>query len=135
MSGEFGTTNLFLGIMAAVSVLEALLFIGVAIGAVLVYRRITDLLAGLETRQVAPAMVKVHSILEDVKGVSSKVREETERVDQAIRTTMVREDDTAGRVRSNVRAKTSRVVGFVRGVRVALESMLDTSHQPHRSQT
>jgi uncharacterized protein YoxC len=135
MSAELGTTNLLLGIMAAVSVLEALLLIGVGIAGVMIYRRVMDLIAGLETRQVAPAMARVNAILEDVKGVSSKVREETERVDQAIRTTMDRVDDTADRVRSNVRAKTSRIVGFIRGVRVALESMLHTGHQPHESQT
>ncbi|HZR22995.1 MAG TPA: hypothetical protein VFA59_05355 [Vicinamibacterales bacterium] len=134
MSG-LGTTNLLLGIMAAVSVLEALLLIGVGIAGVMIYRRVMDLIAGLETRQVAPAMAKVNAILEDVKGVTSKVREETERVDQAIRTTMDRVDDTADRVRSNVRAKTSRIVGFVRGARVALESILRMSHQPHESQT
>jgi len=33
-------------------------------------------------------------------------------------------DDTADRVRSNVRVKTSRIVGMVRGARVALETML-----------
>lgn len=133
MSG-LGTTNILLGVMAAVSVLEALLLIGVGIIGVIVYRRVMDLLNGLETRQVAPAMARVNSILDDVKGVTAKVREETERVDQAIRTTMDRVDDTADRVRSNVRVKTSRLVGFVRGARVAIESML-AGHQPRESQT
>ncbi len=135
MSAELGTTNLLLGIMAAVSVLEALLLIGVGIGALVIYRRIMNLVAGLETRQIAPAMTKVSLILDDVKGVTAKVREETERVDYAIRSTMVRVDDTADRVRSNMRAKTSRLVGFVRGARVALETFLQTSHQPRESQT
>ena len=58
-------------------------------------------------------------------------REETERVDHAIHTTMDRIDDTADRVRSNVRAKTSAVVGFVRGLRVAMEWMLHSRHQAH----
>ncbi len=83
-----------------------------------------ELVAGLETRQVAPAMIRVNAILDDVKDVTAKVREETERVDHAIHTTIDRVDDTAERVRSNVRAKTSRVVGFVRGLRVALESVM-----------
>ena len=126
MSGELGTTNLLLGIMAAVSVLEALLLVGIGVAGVIVYRRVMDLINGLETRQIAPAMARVNAILEDVKGVTTKVKEETERVDHAIRTTMDRVDDTADRVRSNVRAKTSRVVGFVRGLRVAIESMLHT---------
>lgn len=126
MTGELGTTNLLLGIMAAVSVLEALLLIGVGAGCFMVYRRVMTLVEGVETRQVAPMMVRVNGILDDVKVVTTKVKEETERVDEAIRTTIHRVDDTADRVRSNVRAKTSRVVGFVRGLRVAIESMLHT---------
>ena len=124
MDGNLGTTNVILGIMAAVSVLEALLLVGVGIAGYLVYRRVMDLIDGLETRQVAPAMARVNAILDDVKNVTAKVKEETERVDQAIHRTMERVDDTADRVRSNVRAKTSRVVGFVRGLRVVMESIL-----------
>jgi hypothetical protein len=126
MNGELGTTNLLLGIMAAVSVLEALLLVGVGAGCFTVYRRVMTLVEGLETRQVAPAMVRVNGILDDVKVVTTRVKEETERVDDAIRTTMHRVDDTADRVRSNVRIKTSRIVGFVRGLRVAIESILQT---------
>jgi len=130
MEANLGTTNLLLGIMAVVSVLEALLVIGMGVAGFMVYRRVMTLIQGLEERQVAPAMVRVNAILDDVKSVSAKVKEETERVDMAIKSTMDRVDDTADRVRSNVRAKTSRVVGFVRGVRVALESMLRTRQQP-----
>jgi hypothetical protein len=132
MDGELATTNLLLGIMAAVSVLEALLIIGVGVGAYLVYRRVLMLVEGVEQRQIAPAMARINAILDDVKGVSLKMKEETERVDRAIRTTMDRVDDTADRVRTNVRAKTSRIVGLIRGVRVAIESMLE--HREPRTQ-
>lgn len=119
-----GTTNVMLGIMAAVSVLEGLLIIGAAIAGYLAYKRVMDLVNGLEERQVAPAMARVNAILDDVKAVSMKVKDETERVDTAIRTTMDRVDDTAERVRTNVRARTSRIVGIVRGARVAIEHIL-----------
>jgi hypothetical protein len=125
MSGELGTTNVMLGIMAAVSVLEALVIIGIAVGGFIAYRRVMTVVDELEQRQVAPAMARVNAILDDVKSVSAKMKEETERVDRAIRTTMDRVDDTADRVRTNVRAKTSRLVGVIRGVRVAIESMLE----------
>ena len=121
---DLSTTNTMLGIMAAVSVLEALLILGVGFAAYRVYSKVITLVNDLEARQVAPAMARVNAILDDVKEVSSKVKEETQRVDSAIRTTMDRVDDTADRVRSNVRAKTSRIVGIVRGARVALEHML-----------
>jgi hypothetical protein len=132
MSGNLGTTNLLLGIMAAASVVEALLMVGVGVAAFIVYRRVTDLVTGVEARHVAPAMRRVNAILDDVKHVSTQVREETERVDHAIRSTMDRVDDTAERVRSNLRAKTSWVVGAIRGLRVAIEGVLrsDSRQEP-----
>jgi hypothetical protein len=131
MSAELGTTNLLLGIMAAVSVLEALVIIGMGIAVFMAYRRVMEVVErgmvladGIEARQVAPAMMRVNAILDDVKDVTAKVKEETERVDHAIHTTIDRIDDTAGRVRTNVRAKTSALVGFIRGARVAIEGLL-----------
>ena len=128
MSGELGTTNLLLGIMAAVSVLEALAIIGMGVAGFTVYKKVMELVAGLETRQIAPTMIRVNAILDDVRDVTAKVRQETERVDHAIHTTIGRIDDTAERMRWNVREKTSRVVGFIRGLRVALESVMATRH-------
>jgi hypothetical protein len=133
MATELGTTNLLLGIMAAVSVLEALALIGAGVAGWMLYRRVTELVSGLEARQVAPAMARVNAILDDVRGVTATVKDETNRVDHAIRSTIDRVDDTADRVRSNVRAKTSRVVGFVRGVRVAIETMLNSEPRPYQT--
>jgi hypothetical protein len=131
MSAELGTTNLLLGIMAAVSVLEALVIIGVGIAGLMVYKKVSALVdrgmvlaEGIEARQVAPAMMRVNAILDDVKDVTTKVKEETDRVDQAIHSTIDRIDDTADRVRTNVRAKTSALVAFVRGARMAVQGLL-----------
>jgi hypothetical protein len=124
MSGELGTTNILLAIMAAVSLLQALAVIAMGIAGFTAYRRVVALVAGIETRQVAPAMARVNAILDDVKVVTATVKDETERVDHAIHSTMDRMDDAADRVRSNVRARTSRLVGLVRGVRVVIEGML-----------
>jgi hypothetical protein len=131
MSGALGTTNLLLGIMAVASVLEALVIIGMGVAGFMAYRQVKVLVDGIETRQVAPAMARVNAILDDIKTVTAKVKDETERVDQAIHTTMDRIDDTADRMRSNVRAKTSAVLGFVHGLRVAIERMLHSRRQAH----
>jgi hypothetical protein len=140
MQGNLDTTNLLLGIMALVSVLEALLLIGVGVGVLMAYRRVMALVNGIEERQIAPAMARVNAILDNLKNVSATVKQETERVDHAIRTTIDRVDDTADRMRSHVREKTSRVVGWVRGARVAIETLLegngnDTRTAPHVSKT
>jgi len=101
-----------------------LLIIGAGIAGFLAYRRVMQLIEQVDARHLTPAMARVNMILDDVKDISARVKEETERVDHAIRSTMDRVDDTADRVRSNVRAKTSRIVGFVRGARTAIETIL-----------
>ena len=133
MPGELGTTNMLLGIMAAASVFEALVIIGVGVAGFMAYRKVMVLVDGIETRHVAPAMARINAILDDVKTVTATVKEETERVDHAIHATMDRIDDTADRMRSNVRATTSTVAGFVRGLRIAIEWMLHLRHQTHET--
>jgi len=139
MDGSLGTTNVLLGIMAVVSVLEGLLVIGVGVACYFVYRKVTeltgrtlDVISGIEARQVAPVMARVNAILEDVKGVSATVKAETDRVDNAIHHTIGRVDDTVDRMRSSVRARTSRLVGFVKGARVALETVLERNSDVYR---
>lgn len=130
---DLHTTNVLLGIMAAVSVLEALVVIGLAVGGFLAYRRVMQLVNDLEMRQIAPLREKVDAILVDVKAVTARVSQQTERVDHAITGTMDRVDVTAERVRSSVRERVAQAVGIVRGVRAILMSVLQQdSRTRHR---
>ena len=129
---DLATTNLLLGILAAVSILEALCLVCGAIAGYVAYRRVMHLVNDLEERRVAPVLARVNEILADVKDVTGRVTEEAERVDHAIRETMVRVDHTADRVRARVRKRASRFVGVLRGVRRAVEVFVngDTGHRP-----
>ena len=120
------TTNVLLGIMAAVSVLEALLLIGFGVGGFILYRRVTQLVNDLETRQIAPLRAQVDAILLDVKSVTARVSQQTERVDHAISGTIHRVDETADRVKGSLRDKVYQAVGVVRGIRAVIASLLDT---------
>lgn len=132
MAGDLDTTNMWLAIMAVVSVLEALLLIGVGVGGLLVYRRVMQLVNDLETRQIAPVREKVDAILLDVKAVTASVNQQTERVNHAISGTMERVDETADRVKGSVRDKVNQAVGIARGVRAIVMSVLghDGRHEP-----
>src|SRR6476659_4654439 len=125
------TTNILLGIMAAVSVLEALLLIGIGVGGFMIYRRVMQLVGDLETRQIAPLREKVDAILADVKTVTARVSQQTERVDHAISGTIHRVDETADRVKGSVRDKVSQAVGVMRGVRAVIASLMNgaASHE------
>jgi hypothetical protein len=132
VTGDLGTTNMWLAIMAIVSLLEALLLIGLGVGGFLVYRRVMQLVNDLEARQIAPLREKVEGILVDVKAVTASVNQQTERVNHAISGTMDRVDETADRVKGTVRDKVNQAVGLIRGVRAIVMSVLghDTRHEP-----
>ena len=114
-----------LWIMAVISMLQALLVIGMAVGGYVLYSRVTTLMAELEARQIAPLREKVDAILTDVKAITARVSQQTERVDQAITGTIDRVDDTAYRVRAGVHDKVNQVAGVVRGVRAVIMSLLN----------
>ena len=81
MDTDLTTTNVLLGIMAAVSLLEAVAVLGVFAAGAMLFRRLMHVIRDIEQRQVAPAVSRVNAILDDVKGVTSTVKEEAERVD------------------------------------------------------
>jgi uncharacterized protein YoxC len=127
---DLQTTNVALIIMAVVSVLEALVLIGIGVGGFLMYRRVMQLVNDLEARQIAPLREKVEGILGDVKAVTARVNSEAERVDQAIHGTIDRVDHTAEHLKSSVMDKVNNAAGVVRGVRAAIVSLLHTDHRP-----
>lgn len=121
---DLSSLSVPLWIMAVVSLLQALLVIGMGIAGYMLYSRVTTLMADLEARQIAPMREKVEAILTDVKAITARVSQQTERVDQAISGTIERVDDTAYRVRAGVNDKVNQVAGMVRGVRAVIMSLL-----------
>jgi hypothetical protein len=130
IASTLDTTNLVLGIIAGVAVFQALVLIGVSVGAFMAYRRVMALMNDLEARQIAPLRAKVDGILADVRSVTSRVSHQTERVDHAIAGTMDRVDDTAERVKSSVRERVYQATGIVRGVRAVIMSLLSSDSRP-----
>ena len=118
--------------MAAMSVVVGLAVIALAVGGLVVYKKVLELgqlVADIETRQLAPLRHKFDDILADVKMVTERVSDRAEQVEHVITGTMDRVDETATRVRTSVREKVAVAVGVVRGVRAVIESIL---HQPSR---
>jgi uncharacterized protein YoxC len=124
MPGDLSSLSVPLWIMAVVSVLQALLFIGMGVAGYLVYARLTTVIADLEARQIAPMREKVDAILTDVQGITARINQQTERVDHAIAGTIDRVDDTAARVRAGVHDKVSQAAGVMRGVRAVIMTLL-----------
>src|SRR6476469_3855092 len=124
MMPDVHSLSIPLWIMAVVSILQALVLIGVGIAGYLAYSRVMTLVDDLEARQIAPLREKVDAILLDVKSVTARVSQQTERVDHAISGTIDRVDDTAARVRAGVHDRVSQAAGVVRGIRAVIMSLL-----------
>ena len=124
MPGDLQSLSVPLWIMAAVSVLQALLLIGIGVAGYLAYSRVMTVVNDLEARQIAPLREKADAILADVKSITARVSQQTERVDHAISGTIDRVDDTAERVRAGVYEKVNQVAGVIRGVRAVIMALL-----------
>jgi hypothetical protein len=122
--GDVSALSVPIWIMAVVSILEALLIIGLAVAGYVVYSRVMTLITDIETRQITPIREKVDAILVDVKGITARANNRAERVDQAIIGTIDRVDEAATRVRAGVHDKVSQAAGVLRGVRAVIVSLL-----------
>jgi len=130
IEGNLNTTNILLGIMAAVSVLQALVVIGVGVMAFQLYRQTLQAIRDIEQRQIAPLAAsvaellgRVDGILADVKDVTSRVTRGTERLDAAVQDTMHSVDETAGRVFSSVESRVIRIARLAYGVASAIQGL------------
>ena len=127
-AGNLDTTNLLLGIMAAVSVLEAIVLIGVGVMAYRLYGQTMRSIREIEQRQIAPLvarvsalMTRVDAILGDLRDVTARVSTRTERMDSAIQHTIDRVDETAWRVRSSVSSRLQRAFALLNAARAAID--------------
>lgn len=132
IEGNLNTTNILLGVMAAVSVLQALVLIGAGVIAFRIYRQTLQAIRDIEQRQIAPLtahvtalLAKVDGIASDVKDVTARVTRQAERVESAIDHTMHRVDETAGHVRDSVGSRINQLMGLVHGVTCAVQSLFN----------
>ena len=118
-AGNLDTTNLLLGIMAVVSVFEALVLVAVGVIAYRLYTQTRKTVQEIEARQVAPLvarvnalMIRVDAILVDVKDVTGRMSARSERVS----------------------ARVNRVVSFVNSARAAVDNLIHLGHGNHREE-
>lgn len=121
---DLTTTNILLGVMALVSVLEAIALVAAGVIGLKLYRQVSAQVALLEARHVQPLRAQATTILDTVQRISAQVEHSTTRVDAAVQGTMQKAEQTVERVQGGARRAAGTVVGVVRGVRTALETFL-----------
>ena len=117
IDANLDTTNLLLGIMAAVAVLEAVALIAGGIMAYRMYSAAMRKIDELEERHVAPLVARVDGLmmrLEPVIARANGLLETVERVEQ-----------TTGRVTHSVASRVNTLVGVVSGARQVLNGFFN----------
>jgi hypothetical protein len=74
MTADLSTTNLFLGIIAFVAVLQVAAVIALAAGVFNVSRKIAKVVETVDENHIAPAGAQLHAILDDVKNVTAALK-------------------------------------------------------------
>jgi uncharacterized protein YoxC len=133
MEGNLGAISVPLWVVAIASALQTLILIGVLIGALRMYRGVSEKLADVQARQIDPLRGQVERILVDVQAIASRLNTQTERVDHAISGTMERVDETAERVKHSVRGRVAQATGVVMGLRAVIMSLLGNGSRAETS--
>jgi uncharacterized protein YoxC len=132
---DLETTNWLLGVMAVASAIQALVLVFVGVAGYRMYQQVTQTMVELEVRHVIPLRRQVDVVLRDLQGITARVNQQTARVDDVIHDTMERVDETAERVKHNVRDKVAQATGVVRGVRAVIASLLTSDSNPKPPRT
>jgi len=117
-AGNLDTTNLLLGIMAAVSVVEALLLVGVAVMAYKLYVQAMQTVREVEARQIAPLVARANGLMVRANAVLS---------------TFDRAEDPAARRRSSMASRVYQVLTLVHTARAAVDGFLHHNRRAERA--
>lgn len=126
---DLTTTNILLGVMAAVSVLEAIVLIVGGVMAWRFYAQVNGQIQVIEEQHVRPLRAQTMAILETVQRIASHVEHSTNRVDAAVQGTVERAENAADAVHNGARRTATTVVGVARGVRTAIETFLASTKE------
>jgi uncharacterized protein YoxC len=122
------TTNVWLGILAVVSVLEFLMIVVAGFLAYQMYKRVTTTLETIERVHVAPLRARVDGILDEVQAVTDKVKHAQESVGDALRQVA----GTGSMVAGAVKSKTWPIIGIIQGLKTAANAVMKNGRKDHR---
>jgi hypothetical protein len=142
---DLTTTNMLLGIMAAVSLLEGIALIAAGLMGMRMYRQLSEQIQGVEQRhlmpltnrmlplidetkalatQAAPVIEEAKVVMKSVQRMAERAEHSLSRMDHAVQGTLDTAEQAVDKVQGGVRRTAGTVVGVVRGVRTAIETFL-----------
>ena len=124
---DMGTTNIWLGIMAVVSLLEFVMIVAVGVLGYRMYRQAMETVATVERVHIAPLRARVDGILDEIQLMTTKVKRAQDSVSDALRHVA----GTGTMVAGAVKTKSWPIVGIIQGIRTAAASVMRNGKHDH----
>jgi len=112
------TTNMWLAILAVVSLLEFLMICAAGLFAYKAYRQVMTVVENVERTHIAPVRARVDAMLDEVQTLVDRVRHVQTSVSDAFKHVTGAGTTIAG----SVKAKTWPIAGIISGIRSAAHS-------------
>jgi hypothetical protein len=123
---SLATTNVWLAILAIVSLLEFLMICAAGFLAYKAYRQVMTIVENVERTHVAPLRARVDAMLDEVQMVVDRVKHMQVAVSDALKHVTGAGSVIAGQVK----AKTWPIAGIINGLRVAAQTLKDSKKDP-----
>jgi hypothetical protein len=114
------TTNVWLGILAVVSLLEFLMIVVAGLLGYKLYKQVTTTIETMERVHIAPLRARVDGILDEVQVVTDKVKHAQESVTEALKHVA----GTGTMVAGAVKSRTWPIIGIIQGLRSAANTVM-----------
>ncbi len=128
MDATFATTNVLLGVMAAASLLEILVFASIALAAWRIYTQAMVVVTQAQ-QQVEPVIARLNEVVArldgaaaDVKDITARAATGAARVDAAVGAALAVASLGAGGATASLARRALHLVGLARGARAAYKS-------------
>jgi len=123
------TTNVWLGILAVVSLLEFLMIVAAGVFAYQMYKRVITTIETAERLHIAPLRARADSLLDEVHAVTDKVKHAQESVGDALRQVV----GTGSMVAGAVKSKSWPIIGIIQALKTAANTVMKNGKKDHPS--
>jgi hypothetical protein len=124
---SLSTTNVWLGILAVVSLIEFLMILAAGYFGYRMYRQVMTTIETVERVHIAPLRARVDGILDEVQAVTNKMRHAQAAVTDALRHVTGAGREVAGAVKS----RTWPIVGIIQGIKTAASTVIRNGKKEH----